>query len=1347
MRKTASRAATLGLLPLGTSGVLEHPWRAVHANTAGASSSSAARHRASAATLPIFGAMLLALLIVLGLGASFAQAAITHPYTGTSFGPGGVRSGSFGNVEGITVEQTTGDVLVLDAAEGGHLYKFDAAGAPVDFSSSGTNAIEGVGGAGGAEEEIAVDSSGGPDAGDIYVANNSAVRIYAESGAFLGELSGGEMCGVAVDPSGDVYVGIYPGTVRRYAPVANPVTNTDENGSMGGLSGICNVAADGAGDLYAANYGGGVHKYEALQFGSLSASGTLVDERGPTLAVDGTSGEVFIDEGERVSQYDGSIEPPEFQGASGEGGALSGSFGVAVDHASGKLYVGDETAVKIFGPGVVVASASTEAAREVSSSSATLHGSVEPAGTEVTGCVFEYGSEAGNLNQIAPCEPVSPYTGTTPIAVSAHLTGLQSSASYHYRITANSAGGSFHSTEELFETLGPPAILTARATGETQRTAGLEIAVAPHGLDTHYDIEYGTTTAYGATTSSVDLGSQGEVVYDYPAIAGLATSGTYHFRVVATNAEGTVETADQVLSTKPSASIAEESAYHVGGSSVTVSAQVEDYGTASTYRVEYGTTTSYGSTSASTALAGVEQSVATTSALGELQPATTYHVRLVVENEAGTADGPDVSFTTKPLTAASHVLPDGRLYERVSPADNADGNVYQDGPGDLLDEGLSTLLPFIVAPDGGTLAYDGEPSEHGGTGHEGNITGNEYLARRTAGGGWSAENVTPSSGEIDDEPVYQGFSPDLSVGFLAANGAQPLAEGAPGEGFSLLYARTFNTGRYAPLITSTPPHRTPEEFGTAGALKFFGHATTYAGASADLSHVLFMANDALTAGALDGGPEANNLYDSSDGTTVLVNVLPDGSTEANATFGGPAQTEVENPDGPMLAHDISEDGRRIFWTDLNTQDLYVRENDTAPPSPVVAGKCTVAADACTVLVAENARFWNATPDGSKVLYSQEGDLYEYDLDSGQRVDLAPHGSVNGVLGASEDLSYVYFVAKAVLAPGAESVSCEERESAPESSHCNLYAIHLGEPIKFIGALQARDDFGFPGSFYLSTGDWRNSLGDTEAEATPDGTHLLFGSKAHLTGYESKSGEEVFLYDFPMGQLSCVSCSADGEAIEKLQPGFNFVISAYLPVSNVGTTLPQWVSDDGDRVFFDSATPLVPQDTNEKTDVYEWERNGTGSCTQSNGCIYLISDGTSAEGSFLVGGSTSGDDVFFTTRDKMVPEDENENVDVYDARADAVPPPTAPQCTGTGCQGVPAAPPVFATPPSVTYAGVGNFAPASPVVTKKVKSKSLTQRRKLAKALKGCRKKPRRKRVACEKRARKQFATKSAGRGK
>jgi hypothetical protein len=72
--------------------------------------------------------------------------------------------------------------------------------------------------------------------------------------------------------------------------------------------------------------------------------------------------------------------------------------------------------------------------------------------------------------------------------------------------------------------------------------------------------------------------------------------------------------------------------------------------------------------------------------------------------------------------------------------------------------------------------------------------------------------------------------------------------------------------------------------------------------------------------------------------------------------------------------------------------------------------------------------------------------------------------------------------------------------------------------------------------------------------------------------------------------------------------------------------------------------------------------------------------------------------------QLVAQDGNDDFDVYDARVGGVRPPVAPECSGTGCQGVPSSPPVFATPPSVTFNGVGNF-PAEPENTKTTKTKS------------------------------------------
>jgi hypothetical protein len=1274
-------------------------------------------------------ALISALLLMALVGAP-AQARNVRPFTGKSFGHTGTGTGNFESLGSITVDQRTGDIYVYELQSGGSIYKFNSSGEPEDFSSTKTNVINSVGIDGGASEvELAVDGSTGPAAGDIYVATNQAVRIYGASGALLGELTGGETCGVATDSSGAVYVGVYPETVRKYIPVGNPVTPSEETASMKGLPSICNVAVDGEGNVYAATYSGGVHKYDAAQFGSMSAEGTLIDESGRTLAVDPSDNHVFINEGSRVVEYDATGKPVSVAGE----GELSGSFGVAFGGAGSHLYAagpGFEDRVELFGEPVIEPDASTEEASGATSTSAMLNGSVNPDGIEAT-YQFEYGTSS-SYGSVLPASPATVGSDSSVHQLSANVTGLTVSSTYHYRIVASNANGSTYGADRSFQTTGPPTIDEARTTRVRQYAASFLVAVNPHGLDTQYHIEYGTSAAYGTSTPTVDLGMGGENLVDEPEVTGLALDTTYHYRVVLSNAEGTVDGPDQTFATSPAGHVLGVSVTEVTSSSAKLNGTVDDFELTASYRFEYGPTGAYGSSTPSTVLAASESSeLPAAASLSGLTPATTYHARLVLETTSGTTYGSDVQFTTETLTAPALVLPDGRGYEKVTPADNADGDVYQDVPLEIATEGGWTEQPFLVSPDGSAVAYIADPAEKGGIGREGASFGNQYVATRDASGRWNGVNVEPASTGFFDVPVFKGFSPDLSVGFVNSKSTTPLAAGAPAGGYSVLYAKTFSTGSFDSLLTSAPENRTKNEFGAYGTQTISGNELAYAGSSADLGHNLYEANDALTPNAEDGGEEENNLYDSSGGMTTLVNVLPDGTSKANATFGGPHLPIDESENSAIFAHDISSDGSRIFWTDLNTHNLYVRENDTAPQSPIDEGVCTVPADACTVLIAEKAQFWNATPDGAKVLYSAGGDLFEHDLGNGQTVDLAPGGEVRGVTAASEDLSYVYFVAKGALASGAEPQTCGEGEL--NASHCNLYAVHVGAPIRFIGALSGADNLARPESFNQYDGPWQGSLANSEAEATPDGTHLLFGSKAHLTRYEPGTSEQIYMYDYAAGQLDCVSCKPSGEASG----------SQYLPVSHVGTSLPHWMSDDGSRVFFDSLSSLVPQDTNGRTtDVYEWERDGSGSCTRSPGCIYLLSDGTSPEGSYLIGSSTSGNDVFITTRGKLLPEDENENVDVYDVRVGAVYPPAPPKCTGAGCQGVPSAPPIFATPPSVTYNGVGNFEAARASSPAGVKAKPPTRAQRLASALRKCKKVPRKKRAACQRQAARKYGTKT-----
>jgi hypothetical protein len=99
--------------------------------------------------------------------------------------------------------------------------------------------------------------------------------------------------------------------------------------------------------------------------------------------------------------------------------------------------------------------------------------------------------------------------------------------------------------------------------------------------------------------------------------------------------------------------------------------------------------------------------------------------------------------------------------------------------------------------------------------------------------------------------------------------------------------------------------------------------------------------------------------------------------------------------------------------------------------------------------------------------------------------------------------------------------------------------------------------------------------------------------------------------------------------------------------------------------------LVPEDTNGVSDVYEYDG--------PSGKLRLVTTGKGSEPTELADASASGDDVFVVTRQRLVPADTDDYVDVYDVRVGPVPPDgsltTAPGCEGDGCQASPSAPPV------------------------------------------------------------------------
>jgi hypothetical protein len=96
-----------------------------------------------------------------------------------------------------------------------------------------------------------------------------------------------------------------------------------------------------------------------------------------------------------------------------------------------------------------------------------------------------------------------------------------------------------------------PGATTGPASAVTDRSATLSGSVDANGAPTSYRFEYGPTTAYGSSTPAADAGSGLAVAT--ATLGSLSPETTYHYRVVATNAGGTTNGADQTFTTAAAA--------------------------------------------------------------------------------------------------------------------------------------------------------------------------------------------------------------------------------------------------------------------------------------------------------------------------------------------------------------------------------------------------------------------------------------------------------------------------------------------------------------------------------------------------------------------------------------------------------------------------------------------------------------------------------------------------------------------------------------------------------------------------------------------------------------------------
>ena len=143
-------------------------------------------------------------------------------------------------------------------------------------------------------------------------------------------------------------------------------------------------------------------------------------------------------------------------------------------------------------------------------------------------------------------------TGNTPQSVSANISGLTASTTYHFRIVTTNSAGTRYGSDRTFTTLPPtgfPMVTTKPATNVATFAATLNGLLDPHGLTTSVYFQYGRTTSYGnRTPNQTKTGNNYQNVSAN--ISGLSAHTTYHFRIVATNSVGTRYGNDSTFTTQ-----------------------------------------------------------------------------------------------------------------------------------------------------------------------------------------------------------------------------------------------------------------------------------------------------------------------------------------------------------------------------------------------------------------------------------------------------------------------------------------------------------------------------------------------------------------------------------------------------------------------------------------------------------------------------------------------------------------------------------------------------------------------------------------------------------------------------
>ena len=634
----------------------------------------------------------------------------------SQFGTSGTGNGQFSFSYALAIDPNTGDVYVTDAGsqvgvQECRVEEFTPTGQYLSqFGSCGTG-----NGQFGYPDGIALS----PTTGDIYVTdrNNNNVQIFNSSFQYVstfGTSGAGTLsapCGVSIDPgTGNIDVGdLGDSNVTTFDPSGNYLSTFSNPGSAWvglapGPGGVV-YAADNQNDVIDI-LAPGIPAAPTVAQNSENVSALMTNSATLNASVNAEGNDTtyyfeYVDD----ADYDASAPDPYSAGTQipappgtpiglnfafvSENVDLTGlaestgyHFRVVAINSLGTTYGPDATFTTY--PSAPAIDGESAVPGTPDFTTATLNAEINPDLSDTT-YYFEY-VDSADYNPGAP----DPYSAGTQIpaapglgigsglgdqSVTANLTELTTTTTYHYRVVAINAIATTYGPDQTFTTYpSAPAIDSQSSSNQTADSASLAAEINPDFADTTYYFEYVDAADYDA--SAPDPYSAGTKIPLPPGTAigdsdsdqgatanlsGLSASTTYHWRVVAVNEIGTTYGADQTFATQTPAlpSVDAEGVQGVTGTAAMLTAQINPEWDDTTYYFQYVPAAEYDPTASNPYAAGSEIPQPPGTDIGSedsdqsasvnvtgLTNGTEYHFRVVAVNAVGTSYGPDQTLST-----------------------------------------------------------------------------------------------------------------------------------------------------------------------------------------------------------------------------------------------------------------------------------------------------------------------------------------------------------------------------------------------------------------------------------------------------------------------------------------------------------------------------------------------------------------------------------------------------------------------------------------------------------------------------------------------------------------------------